>query len=485
MKTEYAKIYLFIFVLLQTQSECYKILVYNPKLSYSHVKFFGQIADLLVEAGHDVVTYMPDAATGLTFNGTKLARIIPGPPLIDNSTLLLEDIIKNAWDERFFDFFSIIKRIKQQMETHIQTCSGDLKSVISAQVSNNESMQQLREENFDFGITELISPCGYAVFHKIGLTNYATAFATDILAVLSSSLGVNSNPSYVPNSMQDAIQKSSFAFINSDQLLQDQHLSSPKLVYIGGIATTRPKSLNKQFQDILNKSNSVVLVSFGSLAKSSNMPQHIKNSFRETFRSFPEITFIWKYEEDDQFAHELPNVIKKQWIPQQELLEHPKLKVFISHCGQNSVEESVQGGVPLLCIPLFGDQMRNTGKVLRRKIGIFVDKHHITPEVMKNALLEILYDKRYLETSLNLREMIKNKPITPQESLLRHINFASKFGPIDNFDIALNKLSFFQYYLLDILIPLLAVFVFLLYFIFRMFRNILYKLLIIWKAKTD
>lgn len=35
--------------------QSYKILVYSPRLGHSHVRFMGQIADILAKAGHDVV----------------------------------------------------------------------------------------------------------------------------------------------------------------------------------------------------------------------------------------------------------------------------------------------------------------------------------------------------------------------------------------------------------------------------------------------
>ena len=34
----------------------YKLLLYSPKFGKSHVTFMGKIADILVNAGHDVVS---------------------------------------------------------------------------------------------------------------------------------------------------------------------------------------------------------------------------------------------------------------------------------------------------------------------------------------------------------------------------------------------------------------------------------------------
>ena len=51
------------------------------------------------------------------------------------------------------------------------------------------------------------------------------------------------------------------------------------------------------------------------------------------------------------------NIITKDWIPQNDLLGHPNVKVFISHGGNNGQYEAVYHGVPMIAIPLFGDQV--------------------------------------------------------------------------------------------------------------------------------
>lgn len=46
-----------LFLLLISIAHSYKILVYNIRYSHSHSNFLGNVADILVEAGHDVVSY--------------------------------------------------------------------------------------------------------------------------------------------------------------------------------------------------------------------------------------------------------------------------------------------------------------------------------------------------------------------------------------------------------------------------------------------
>ncbi|XP_042426517.1 anthocyanidin 3-O-glucosyltransferase 7-like [Zingiber officinale] len=59
------------------------------------------------------------------------------------------------------------------------------------------------------------------------------------------------------------------------------------------------------------------------------------------------------------------------WAPQQDVLRHPAVGVFVTHCGWNSVLEAAVAGVPMVCRPFFGDQRLN-GRTVAAVWGIGV-----------------------------------------------------------------------------------------------------------------
>ena len=82
--------------------------------------------------------------------------------------------------------------------------------------------------------------------------------------------------------------------------------------------------------------------------------------------------------------------LQLQWVPQQDLLASGALSMFISHCGNNGRIESIYYRVPILCIPLFADQLHNAHLVKYKKFGEYLVKEQLTESSFTAAVDGIL-----------------------------------------------------------------------------------------------
>lgn len=96
-------------------------------------------------------------------------------------------------------------------------------------------------------------------------------------------------------------------------------------------------------------------------------------------------------------------------IPQTEILKHADL--FITHCGVNSINESISAQVPMLGIPLMGDQYEGAHKIELCNIGKSLDKskNNFTQNILKNTILEILKNADFYKENIK-----KIKEVDPQ-----------------------------------------------------------------------
>ncbi|XP_017775594.1 PREDICTED: UDP-glucuronosyltransferase 2B13-like, partial [Nicrophorus vespilloides] len=132
------------------------------------------------------------------------------------------------------------------------------------------------------------------------------------------------------------------------------------------------KDLPKDLKLFLDEAKEgVIYFSLGSNVKSKDIPEETRDIIMKTFAKLP-YKILWKFE-----AENLPgkpdNVKIVKWIPQQDVLSHKNIKLFISQCGLQSLEESLYNYVPVLGLPFFGDQSSNAFKLESNGLGLFLE----------------------------------------------------------------------------------------------------------------
>jgi len=76
------------------------------------------------------------------------------------------------------------------------------------------------------------------------------------------------------------------------------------------------------------------------------------------------------------------------------LLDHPKVRLLMSHGGFLGTLEAVHSAVPIIGIPFFFDQPRNILKLVEQGSGILLDYETLTKDNLYNAITTILNNSR-------------------------------------------------------------------------------------------
>lgn len=180
--------------------------------------------------------------------------------------------------------------------------------------------------------------------------------------------------------------------------------------------------------------NSVVYVAFGSFTVFDQTQfQELAMGLELTNRPF-----LWVVRQDitDKADEAYPNGFRERvkncakmvnWAPQQEVLSHPSVACFLTHCGWNSTIEGISNGVPFLCWPYFADQFLNRSYICEQwKIGVGLDKDEsgiIRQDEIRDKVEVLLGDESYKRRTSDLQAKTKSSVAIGGSSHKNFINF--------------------------------------------------------------
>lgn len=103
------------------------------------------------------------------------------------------------------------------------------------------------------------------------------------------------------------------------------------------------------------------------------------------------------------------NFIVKNFVPQLDVLDH--VDAFITHCGLNSIHESLLAGVPLVAIPQQFEQVMNAVQVVNVGAGVGLQLHapfgDVTPDELRQALQTVLDNPHYKQNAVAMGDKLR------------------------------------------------------------------------------
>ncbi|XP_066137697.1 UDP-glycosyltransferase UGT5-like [Euwallacea fornicatus] len=255
-------------------------------------------------------------------------------------------------------------------------------------------------------------------------------------------------------------------------VLLNSHISTnaavhlvPNMVEIGGYFVDPPKPLPSDLQNFMDGAQEgVIYFSLGSNAKSKDMAPERKEMFFNVFRRLKE-KVIWKFEED--LPHKPENVLIQKWCPQQDILAHPNVKLFITHGGLLSTTETIYHGVPILAIPIFADQPANAARAVAGGYGLSINyKDNFTEAQLDHLVHELLHNPKYRENAQKRAKLYHDRIMKPMETAVYWMEHVIRHGGVSHLKVAGIKLPWYKYYMMDVIV-FLALIVALFYFILK------------------
>ncbi|XP_029916037.1 UDP-glucuronosyltransferase 2C1 [Myripristis murdjan] len=466
----------------------------------SHWINLKPVLEALIDRGHQVTVLVPSSS--LFMNASEPSRFHYEP---FNSSVPLE-----VWEEIIEEFihFSIYEMdYLSYIQIHIKFLEIAKKEVkftlqhLDSMV-RSDTMARLREGKFDLMLADPIYPGSELVAEVLDLPLvYTLRFS--IAHTWERLCGqLPAPPSYVPGAMSKLTDKMdfmdrlwNFLFYASQDMFAyhvwqetDKFFSDfigkptsacelmgkaeiwlirtywdfdfprpflPNFKFVGGIHCKPAKPLPEDLEEFVQSSGDAGIVVFTLGTMVTNMTAERRDMIASALAQIPQ-KVLWRY------SGEKPKTLGANtklydWIPQNDLLGHPKTRAFITHGGTNGIYEAIYHGVPMVGIPMFADQPDNMVHMKAKGAALIMEFNFMETEDLVKALKAVINEPSYKENAMRLSRIHHDRPIKPLDEAVFWVEFTMRNKGAKHLRVQTHELTWYQYHSLDVFAFLLAV----------------------------
>ncbi|XP_058521124.1 UDP-glucuronosyltransferase 1A8 isoform X8 [Ochotona princeps] len=479
-------------LLASSWSEAGKLLV--VPMDGSHWFTMHSVVEKLIQRGHELVVVMPEVSWQLGQSLNCTVKSYKTSHTLEDMDRVFMDFARFQWKVREDNLFNLNKgplyNLFELFFSHCRSLFNDKKLV-----------EYLKESSFDAIFLDPFDMCGLVVAKYLSLPS--VVFARGVFCHYLEEATQCPHPlSYVPRSLlrftdvmtfkervwnhithfqerlfchhffktvlalasevfpepvtlYDLFSYTSVWLLRTDFVFDYPKPVMPNMVYVGGINCHEGKPLSKEFEAYVNASgeHGIVVFSLGSMV--SEIPEKKAMAIADALGRIPQ-TVLWRYT-GSRPSNLAKNTILVKWLPQNDLLGHPKTRAFITHSGSHGIYEGICNGVPMVMLPLFGDQMDNAKRMETRGAGITLNVLEMTSDDLANALKKVINDKSYKENIMRLSSLHKDRPVEPLDLAVFWVEFVMRHKGAPHLRPAAHDLTWYQYHSLDVIGFLLAI----------------------------
>ncbi|XP_037387457.1 UDP-glucuronosyltransferase 2A2-like isoform X1 [Pygocentrus nattereri] len=477
----------------------------------SHWITLKPLLETLIDRGHNVTVLVPSATLFMDLRDSAHYSILHFNMSISKKDILdlFEEHLKFAMHEMHHmnvvqKHITFYKLFSKNQDFFLTYCDGVLKSP--------SVMAKLRQQKFNVFLVDPVYPCGELLAEVLAVPFVMTQRFSYAHTVERWCGQTPAPPSYVPGVGIELIDKMGFfervvslLFSLTQDIVAvsqwktyDTYFTDylgrpasycelmgkadiwlirtywdfeyprpllPNFIYVGGLHCSPAKPLPQDLEEFVQSSgdDGIVVFSLGSFIR--NMTKERSNVIASAFGQIPQKVF-WKYsgEKPDTLA---PNTRIYDWIPQNDLLGHPKTRAFVTHGGINGVYEAIYHGVPMVGIPIRGDQTDNMVHMKAKGAAVFLNFNSLQAQDLVDALKTIISDPSYKESVMRLSRIHHDRPIQPLDEAVFWIEYVMRNKGAGHLRVASHSLTWYQYHCLDVLVFLISILALVFYIIIR------------------
>uniref|UniRef100_A0AAQ6IT73 UDP-glucuronosyltransferase n=1 Tax=Anabas testudineus TaxID=64144 RepID=A0AAQ6IT73_ANATE len=462
----------------------------------SHWINMKPVLETLIDRGHQVTVLTPSVSLFMKTNEPSRFRYEPFNVSFSLETIeaFMEEFLQfSIYEMNQMSYLQIYIRFMDMMKTNVQVSLKYLDGVMKS----DTTMKKLKEGNYDLLLADPIYPGSDLTAEILGIP---------LIFSLRFSIANNwerlcgqlpAPPSFVPAAMSKLTDKMNFServwnfvfYILQDIVLDnvfwkelDKYYSEvkgtptsacemmstadiwlmrtywdfdfprpflPNFKFVGGIHCRPAKPLPEDMEEFVQSSGNdgIVVFTLGSMVK--NITTERANMIASALAQIPQ-KVLWRYRGEKPKTLGA-NTRISDWIPQNDLLGHPKTRAFITHGGTNGIYEAIYHGVPMVGIPMFADQPENLSHMKSKGAAVIVDFNSMKTEDLRDAVNTVINEKSYKENAMRLSSMHRDRPMSARDEAVFWIEFTMRNKGAKHLRVQAHELTWYQYHSLDVL----------------------------------
>ncbi|XP_047422619.1 UDP-glucuronosyltransferase 2A2 isoform X2 [Sciurus carolinensis] len=430
---------------------------YSNALDGSHWLNIKIIVEELIQRNHSVTVLVSSQSLFIKSSSDFSVKFeeIPVSYKESNIDSITEHMIRLWTNHRPtpFTIWTFCKELGKFLDTifqmNTQICDG---------IFNNPSlMARLQKGGFDVLVADPVSVCGELVALKLGIPFIYTLRFSPAWTVERNCGKIPAPMSYVPAALSELTDQMTFgervknaiSYSLQDYLFQSywREWNSYYSKVLG-----RPTTLC----ETMGKAEIWLIRTYWDF----EFPRPYLPNFEfvgglhcKPAKPLPKV--LWRYK-GKKPATLGANTRIFDWLPQNDLLGHPKTKAFITHGGTNGIYEAIYHGIPMVGIPMFADQPDNIAHMKAKGAAVEVNFNTMTSVDLLSALRTVIYEPSYKENAMRLSRIHHDQPVKPLDRAVFWIEFVMRHKGAKHLRPASHDLTWFQYHSLDVIGFLLA-----------------------------